>query len=103
MEMTLDRRLLKKIMRRYFINTARLLLWRRNEALDVLEQQILDLMLAVQERQEYRDACLQVLEDTAQLQTLSDCDVLKLSMGDLSVEASSFFDMKADNLKFPVN
>ena len=100
MEMNLDQRLLKKIMRRYFINTARLLLWRRNEALDVLEQQILDLMLAVQGKREYRNACLQVLEDTAQLQTLSDCDVLKLSMGDLSVEASSFFDMKADNLKY---
>ena len=41
--MELDRRQLKKIMRRYFINTARLLLWRHNEALETLEQQILDL------------------------------------------------------------
>ena len=34
MEQSLDRRLLKKIMRRYFINTARLLLWRENQALE---------------------------------------------------------------------
>lgn len=91
---------LKKIMRRYFINTARLLLWRSNAALEQLEGRILDLMLAVQGKTGYRDACLQVLADTAQLQTLADCNVLKLSMGELSVEASSFFDMKADNLKY---
>lgn len=100
MENCLDRALLKKIMRRYFINTARLLLWRSNQALEDLEQRILDLMLAVQGKPEYRDACLQVLADTAGLQTLADCNVLKLSMGELSVEASSFFDMKADNLKY---
>lgn len=100
MGMELDRHLLKKIMRRYFINTARLLFWRNNGALDALERQILDLMLAVQGKTEYREACLQVLADTAQLQTLADCNVLKLSMGELSVEASSFFDMKADNLKY---
>ena len=100
MEQALDRRTLKKIMRRYFINTARLLLWRENQALEDLERQILDLMLAVQGKGEYRDACLQVLADTESLQTLADCNVLKLSMGDLSVEASSFFDMKADNLKY---
>lgn len=100
MEQSLDRRLLKKIMRRYFINTARLLLWRENQALEDLERQILDLMLAVQGKGEYRDACLQVLADTESLQTLADCNMLKLSMGELSVEASSFFDMKADNLKY---
>lgn len=100
MEQALDRRTLKKIMRRYFINTARLLLWRENQALEDLERQILDLMLAVQGKGEYRDACLQVLADTESLQTLADCNVLKLSMGELSVEASSFFDMKADNLKY---
>lgn len=100
MENCLDRALLKKLMRRYFINTARLLLWRRNQALEDLEHRILDLMLAVQGKPQYRDACLQVLEDTAELQTLADCNVLKLSMGELSAEASSFFDMKADNLKY---
>ena len=100
MEQALDRRTLKKIMRRYFINTARLLLWRENQALEDLERQILDLMLAVQGKGEYRDACLQVLADTESLQTLADCNMLKLSMGELSVEASSFFDMKADNLKY---
>ena len=100
MEQALDRRTLKKIMRRYFINTARLLLWRENQALEELERQILDLMLAVQGKGEYRDACLQVLADTESLQTLADCNMLKLSMGELSVEASSFFDMKADNLKY---
>ena len=98
--MEMDRRQLKKLMRRYFINTARLLLWRRNQALEELEHQILDLMLAVQGKPEYRDACRQVLTDTAELQTLADCNVLKLSMGELSVDASSFFDMKADNLKY---
>ena len=100
MEQTLDRRLLKKIMRRYFINTARLLLWRRNGALEELERRILELMLEVQKKTEYRDACLGVLADTAQLQTLADCNVLKLNMGQLSVEASTFYDMKADNLKY---
>lgn len=100
MEQTLDRRMLKKIMRRYFINTARLLLWRRNEALEALERQILDLMLAIQGKPEYRDSCLEVLSDTAQLQTMADCNVLKLNMGRLSVEASTFYDMKADNLKY---
>lgn len=100
MEQNLDRRLLKRITRRYFINTARLLLWRRNEALEALERQILDLMLDIQKTPEYRETCLQVLADTAKLQTLADCDVLKLSMGELSVDASSFFDMKADNLKY---
>lgn len=98
--MELDRRQLKKIMRRYFINTARLLLWRHNEALETLEQQILDLMLAVQGKTEYREECLQVLANTSELQTLADCNVLKLGMGEMSVEASSFFDMKADNLKY---
>lgn len=100
MEQIVNRRELKKIMRRYFINTARLLLWRGNEALEALQGQILDLVLAVQGKQEYRQECLQVLENTANLQTLADCSVLKLSMGELSVEASSFYDMKADNLKY---
>lgn len=98
--MDLDRRELKRIMRRYYINTARLLLWRHNEALEELEQQILDLMLAAQGKSEYREACMQVREDLADLQTLADCNVLKLGMGEMSVEASSFFDMKADNLKY---
>ena len=96
----LDRALLKKIMRRYFITTGRLLFWRHNEAKAALEEQILDLMLAVQGKQEYKAACLEVLQRTQELQTLADCNVLKLSMGSLSVDQSSYFDMKADNLKY---
>lgn len=96
----INRALLKKIMRRYFITTGRLLFWLDNEAKTGLEGQILDLMLAVQGHPEYKEACLEVLEQTRELQTLADCNVLKLSMGEMTVDQSSFLDMKADNLKY---
>lgn len=97
---SMDRALLKKLMRRYFITTGRLLFWLGNPAKDDLEEKILDLMLAVQGKPEYKPACLGVLEQTRELQTLADCNVLKLSMGSLTVDQSSYFDMKADNLKY---
>ncbi len=91
---------LKKIMRRYFINTARLLFWLDNEAKADLENRILTLMLQVQGKQELLEDCRQVLRSTQTLQTIADCNVLKLSMGSLSVDQSSYFDMKADQVKY---
>lgn len=100
MDTTLERRELKRIMRRYFVDTARLLYWRSNEAMEMLQTRILELMLEIQDRQAYLPACLEVLRNTASLQTMADCNILKINMEDMTVEESSFYDMKADNLKF---
>ena len=96
----MDKSLLKKIMRRYFITTGRLLFWSKNGGKDELERQILELMLAVQGKPQYLDACIQVLNATAEIQTMADCNMLKLATASMSVDQSSFFDMKADNIKY---
>ena len=96
----MEKATLKKIMRRYFITTGRLLFWGSRPEKDQLESRILDLMLAVQGAQDYKSACLEVLAQTRTLQTLEDCNVLKLSMDTMSVDQSSYYDMKADNLKY---
>ncbi len=99
MSETVNQSELKQIMRYYFQTTGRLLFWQRNEAMQTLEGQIIDLLLAVLEKPQYKDACRKVLDDVASVQTVSDCSVLKLSDSLLEDRVMSFYDMKCDTLR----
>lgn len=95
----LDHTELKRIMRLYFTTIGRLLFWQRDEAMQKLEQQVLDLILAIMGKTEYKDACIETLRETAPLQTIVDCAMMKLGDCIIEKEQASFFDMKADMLK----
>ena len=90
---------LKQIMRYYFQTTGRLLFWQRNAGMEALENQILDLLLAILNKTEYRDACRKVLKDVASVQTASDCSVLKLSDSLVADDLVSYYDMKCDIIR----
>ena len=90
---------LKKLMRLWFSNTARLLFWQRDRDLRDLEVQLMSLFLEICGKEDYLDACMDCLDETASASTVADCAMLKLSSGVLSRENACFFDMRADSLK----
>jgi hypothetical protein len=90
---------LKRLMRLWFANTARLLFWQRDEAVRELETQLMSLFLEICGKEAYHSACMECLDATASAQTVADCSMLKLSSSGLTRENASFFDMRADSLK----
>lgn len=96
----LDPMTVKQILRMYYATTGRLLFWQENDALRDLESQILGLLLKVFEKEQYYDTCMQILGDTAQLETVTDCTMMKMSGDLLEDDLASFYDMRADMLKY---
>ena len=90
---------LKRLMRLWFVNTARLLFWQRDEDMRELETQLMSLFLNICGQAAYHSACMECLDDTASAQTVADCAMLKLSSSGLTKENASFFDMRSDSLK----
>lgn len=90
---------LKQLINCYFNATGRLLFWQRDDAMQVLEDQILELILTVLDKTEYLASCKKLLDDVAPMQTVSDRAVLKLSDSLVSRELVSYFDLKADALQ----
>ena len=70
---------LKLIMNCYFQSTGRLLFWQRDEAMQALEDKILEFLLTVMGKTQYLESCKALLDEVAPMQTISDSAVLKLS------------------------
>lgn len=90
---------LKLIMNCYFQSTGRLLFWQRDEAMQVLEDKILEFLLTVMGKIQYLESCKALLDEVAPMQTISDSAVLKLSDSLVDRNLVSYFDLKADALR----
>ncbi len=88
----------KQIMATYFKHVGRLLCHKQDTQYQQLSTQILDLMLAVYQREDYRNTCLSILQHTDALQTLGDCAFLNMPCTLIPPEEKCYFDMKAQQL-----
>ena len=91
---------LKKLLREYYTTTGRLLFWKEDDAHRQLQEQILGLLLRISGKEEYFDACMERLRATTGLQTVTDCTMMRVSDELLDRELASFYDMRADLLKY---
>lgn len=95
----LNRSQLKDLMQLYFTTTGSLLCWKPDQDFQALEEQVLDLILAIHGKEEYRAACLEIIRETDSLQTVMDCTMLRLAEDVISKDKRHYFEMKAEALR----
>lgn len=100
MHISLEPMILKQLLREYYATTGRLLFWKENDDLQHIREQILNLLLKISGKEEYFDICMERLRSTTRLQTTTDCAMLRVSDDLLERELASFYDMRADMLKY---
>lgn len=100
MKNTIDPMELKQLLRLYYATTGRLLFWKNCEELQRLEEQILGLILKICGEEVYTLSCEAILRETQLLHTVTDCAMLKISDGLLEEHFASYYDMRADMLKY---
>ena len=100
MHTSLEPMILKQLLREYYATTGRLLFWKEDDAQRQLQEQIMGLLLRISGKEEYFDACMDRVRSTIRLQTVKDCAMLRVSDGLLERELASYYDMRADMLKY---
>ena len=100
MQKTLEPMVLKKLLREYYATAGRLLFWKADDAHWQLQEQILKLLLTISGKEEYYDACMARLRHTTQLETVTDCAMVKMSDELLKQDLASYYDMRSDMLKY---
>ncbi|MBQ4563053.1 MAG: hypothetical protein IJA58_01070 [Lachnospiraceae bacterium] len=95
----IDQAELTELMRFYFMTVARLLRWKADERRCALEEKILDLILAIRGKTEYREACMEILDVTNLIQTMTDCAMIKLGGNLIRKDQCGFFELKAEALR----
>lgn len=88
----------KQLLSYYFNATGRLLYWQRSGAMKALESRILSLLLTVLGKTEHLEACEQILDEIAPMQTVSDSAALLMDDDLVRPELVSYYDLKSDAL-----